>query len=344
MRQSKELCRRASALSGRRECGRARQRLRTGPLTEAGGPGGGRARWRARWARPRWCGRCASAPSTSAAGWARGWAARRRSTGARSGTAWSRRRAIFHCAQPPLRLSHLCSTSSRVACTALTVMYLYVSNLLYICMVKSEPAMALTVLRRRAWPWAWPRRSPRASRTGARSLSRSWHAPPRRPAPRPRPLAAMPDTLGRAPVAQAAPQPCMGAPSADTACLNLERRGSSEWEGPDAERGRARARAARLSAAAAARADDRDPAQPGDRAAAVPCGDRGGGRGARAAAAGPCGRRGGGAPAHALAAKVRVQVRPFTVSPSAPRRWHPQAPPMHCHCFASRMGSRSGAA
>jgi len=202
MRQSKELCRRASALSGRRECGRARQRLRTGPLTEAGGPGGGRARWRARWARPRWCGRCASAPSTSAAGWARGWAARRRSTGARSGTAWSRRRAIFHCAQPPLRLSHLCSTSSRVACTALTVMYLYVSNLLYICMVKSEPAMALTsrnVLRRRARPWAWPRRSPRASRTGARSLSRSWHAPPRRPAPRPRPLAAMPDTLGRAP-------------------------------------------------------------------------------------------------------------------------------------------------
>lgn len=199
MRQSKELCRRASALSGRRECGRARQRLRTGPLTEAGGPGGGRARWRARWARPRWCGRCASAPSTSAAGWARGWAARRRSTGARSGTAWSRRRAIFHCAQPPLRLSHLCSTSSRVACTALTVIYLYVSNLLYICMVKSEPAMALTVLRRRAWPWAWPRRSPRASRTGARSLSRSWHAPPRRPAPRPRPLAAMPDTLGRAP-------------------------------------------------------------------------------------------------------------------------------------------------
>lgn len=149
VRQSKELCRRASALSGRRECGRARQRLRTGPLTEAGGPGGGRARWRARWARPRWCGRCASAPSTSAAGWARGWAARRRSTGARSGTAWSRRRAIFHCAQPPLRLSHLCSTSSRVACTALTVMYLYVSNLLYICMVKSEPAMALTVLRRR---------------------------------------------------------------------------------------------------------------------------------------------------------------------------------------------------
>ena len=46
-----------------------------------------RARWPARWARRRWCGRCAWRPSTAAAGWAPGWAARRPSTAGASGTA-----------------------------------------------------------------------------------------------------------------------------------------------------------------------------------------------------------------------------------------------------------------